>query len=539
MIENIHWLMDKLQGMIKHTISLQQTGLFSNLVLDYISGKKQLESFITEFPSKEAIRHQLHRKSFTASQRQLLHQSLSDDYQTLEPNDVVQQQLDALLHPNTFTVTTAHQPVLFLGPLYIVYKILHTKALCKSFQNQFPDYQFVPVFYIGSEDHDLEEIGSLHVHQKTFSWQTNQTGACGEMTCEGLLDLWEDIKKEITVDSFLDNLVKKAYQPHHTISYAYRILLHTLFGKHGLLVFDANKPSFKKAFVSVLEDELNNQSSYRIVNEHNQVLSQQYTVQAQPRPINLFYKTPGQRNRIERNEEGFQVVGSSITFSEASMRQELATHPERFSPNVILRPLLQETVLPNVAWIGGGGELAYWLQLKTLFEHYNITYPILYLRQSFMLLSGEKNQRRETLQLSWEQLFTATRKLLSDQWMASSKYQTLQTSVENVLQHFDALKKQASDISPNLLDSMQAHEAKAKKILHRVQEKFSSHWIKNQHAFHTQVDELKEPLFPKGQLQERYTSFLDMYSSFGSNCLDEIYANLDPDQTAFTMLVAS
>ena len=522
--------------MIKETIELHDIGYFSNLISDYLTSDSKVASFYHLNPYQLKDDSSILDKSFEPRKRQLLVDSLREDYKNLALHPSVERNLSYLTSENTFTITTAHQPVIFLGPLYIVYKILQTIELAKVYSTKYPHHHFIPVFYIGSEDHDLEEIGSLQIGNKSYSWNTLQQGACGQMHCEGLLELWNEIKKENKPSPHFDALIQKAYQAHHTMSDAYRILLNDLFGHYGLLVFDANKPLLKKEFTTVLKEEVLKQTSFEVVSKTTEALSKHYHVQAQPRTINLFYKTAGHRERIEAKGNTFQIHGTEFVFNKDELITTIENNPERFSPNVILRPLLQETVLPNIAWIGGGGELAYWLELKTLFEQHKIKMPLLYLRNSFLILNTDNMLAMNQLELKAKQLFQTTREILKAKWMQSEDYIELKKSTETVLKPFQEIQQQARSISSNLVESMKAQEAKTKRITKRIEEKFIAHLIQKDFTYQRQLEELKSKLFPNGQLQERYCSFVDMDVLYGTKFIEGILQNLQPEDSRFTVL---
>ncbi|RYF81666.1 MAG: bacillithiol biosynthesis BshC, partial [Chitinophagaceae bacterium] len=166
---------------------------------------------------------------------------------------------------------------------------------------------------------------------------------------------------------------------------------------NGLIVLIPDHPLLKQQMVKVFSDDLFAHKPFEIVQQTSGKISEAYTAQAFPREINLFYLKDDIRERIEEKEGSFHVLNTTLSFTAEELQSELQNHPERFSPNVILRGIYQETILPNLAFIGGGGELAYWLQLKDLFNHYSVVFPVLVLRNSFLVAEEKWRKKKDQL----------------------------------------------------------------------------------------------------------------------------------------------
>jgi uncharacterized protein YllA (UPF0747 family) len=182
-----------------------------------------------------------------------------------------------------------------------------------------------------------------------------------------------------------------------------------------LIVLIADKAAFKRQMIAVFEDDLFRQEPTRIVGATIERLSARYDIQANPRSINLFYLKDDLRGRIEKTGDVYKIHSSPLVFTEEQLRDELHRHPERFSPNVILRGLFQETILPNLAFIGGGGETAYWLELKDLFDHYKTPFPVLVLRNSFLLVQRQWMEKMEKAGFGVVDLLRDEQDLVNDQ----------------------------------------------------------------------------------------------------------------------------
>ena len=350
-------------------IPYQQTGSFNKIVIDYIDQVPALKDFFVHPPSTAGLKKAIEERKQFNYNRKVLVEELQKQYATFSASDAVNKNIAALAKENTFTITTAHQNNIFSGPLYFIYKTLHAIKLAEHCKTSFPDYNFVPVFYIGSEDADLDELNHINLGGEKLVWNTKQTGAVGRMKIDKelikLIRLIEGQLSVLPVGNEIVGLLKECYDEGETIQQATFKFLHSFFADYGLVVLLPDNAALKQQMIKLFEDDLFNQPASAIVEITAAKLSDAgYKVQAHPREINLFYLADGIRNRIEEVSGEWRVVSENKKFSKEELIQELQSHPERFSPNVILRGLYQETILPNIAFIGGGGELAYWLQLK-------------------------------------------------------------------------------------------------------------------------------------------------------------------------------
>ncbi|MFM7838261.1 MAG: bacillithiol biosynthesis cysteine-adding enzyme BshC, partial [Chitinophagaceae bacterium] len=299
--------------------------------------------------------------------------------------------------------------------------------------------------------------------------------------------------------------------------------LHHLFGAFGLVVLIPDHARLKSLLKSICEDDLFRQTPYTVVQQTVQQLQENYEVQARPRPINLFYLHEQIRNRIEQKGDHYVVVDTSLQFSKEELKQELNAHPERFSPNVILRGLFQEMILPNVATIGGGGELAYWLELKGLFDHYRVPYPVVVLRNSFLLVPQAISSRMAKLELSSKDFFQSPESLLKQIAQRESGAR-LQLEEEKVTSRafYDALKKKSRQIDPTLEKHVDALGARALNRLEELEKKMIRSEKKKYEWERDQITQIKAALFPGNGLQERTENFMPYYARYGPAFLEQL-----------------
>src|SRR5690606_25969886 len=394
----------------------KSTNAFSKLVVDYLAQEDVLKNFYDYTPDETGFEKALEERKKNNTDREVLVSVLEKQYATLDKSEKVKANIKALLDQNTFTICTAHQPNLLTGYLYFTYKILHAIKLADDMSLKYPHHKFVPVYYMGSEDNDLDELGVFYHEGRAYRWEGNgQTGAVGRMYAENVEQILNDFFQNwgpLTKDrEELKKTLLQCYKTTHTIAEATTQFVNHLFGKFGLLVLNPDEAALKRQFKTVMAQDIFSGKSDELSKATSAALSEHYKAQAYSRPINLFYLKDQLRERIERNNDGFSVMNTTLFFTEKELSEEMDKHPENFSPNVILRGLYQETILPNVAFIGGGAEVAYWLQLKKIFEHYHVFYPQILLRQSVQLVDNSTSKLMHDLSLSETDIFQEKEKL--------------------------------------------------------------------------------------------------------------------------------
>ena len=489
----------------------------------------------------EGIRTAVAERQQFQVNRKVLVEQLTLQYRQVEPHKAVQQNIEKLAHETTFTICTAHQPCIFTGSLFFIYKILHAIRLAQECQKEMPEFNFVPVYYMGSEDADLEELGKIWLNGDQLAWDTRQTGAVGRMKTKGLDKLIFRIEGELSVLPFgkeLVSLLKECYLNSPDITTATLKLVHALFAKYGLVVLLPDNPVFKKMMIPVFEEDLFEQKSSSIVEKSIDALSKSYKVQANPREINLFYLKDDIRSRFEKEGEQWRVVNTEISFSKEELKEELRNYPERFSPNVILRGLFQETILPNVAFIGGGGELAYWLEVKNLFEYHKVPYPVLILRNSFLVVEKKWQQKIEKIGFTESDMFRSQQQLLNELVKRESQQQiTLLEEVNNADEYYGHLKSIAGNVDETLVTHVTALQTRALKSLLGLEKKLLRAEKKKFDDQQRQIMNIKSALFPLDGLQERVDNFMPYYAMWGKEFIGEILEHSLTLEQEFVVLI--
>ncbi len=518
-----------------------KTGFFSKLIVDFLEKKLDLnKKFRSDFQYSD-----LEDINFVdvgqKTDRSLLKNVVLEQYGKIDLGQVVKGNIEALEGQKTFTITTAHQPNIFTGPLYFIYKIISAINLAEQLNKEFIDKHFVPVYWMGSEDHDFAEINHINTYGKRVEWNIDaQHKSVGKLNSKSLnlaIDELEQILGNGTHARNIIAILRKCYLESTSLSQATRKFVHHLFSKYGLVIIDGDDKKLKAKFKKIVLSDAFDNMSYDIVSKFNKVLGGMYHIQVSPREINSFYINENGRNRIVKSGEKYQVLNTEISFSREEFENEVEQFPERFSPNVVLRPLYQEMTLPNVAYVGGGGELAYWLQLQDVFEYYDIPYPNLVLRSSVLWLDGRYRQKFSKLGISAKDLFRSIDELVKyyvDKH--SDENLDMQQAEKLVGDAFDSIRRDVVNIDPTLESSLEAEKTRSLSSLKALEGK-ANKAIKRKHEEGIeQLKRLYNSLFPDNGLQERHDNFLQYYNQYGDMFIEMLKQHLNPLQKEFLIL---
>lgn len=472
------------------------------------------------------------KANFSKEKRQDLVNVLKANYERLGlQHPSVNANIEAITQDNTYTVTTGQQLHLFLGPAFMVYKLISTIKAAEHYKTLFPDKNFIPVFWLASEDHDFDEIKNTPLFGANYPWITDQKGACGRYHLKDIDSVFEPLKAKLINDSKaqeLLNSLEEIYKSSNNLSDATIRLTHQLLAEHGLLCLDADHPVLKAHFESIIKEELINNKSEKAFNQFSDKMTDsQLSLQLKSRPINLFYLKDGLRARIERKNESFVIVDTSIEFTEKEILEELNKHPENFSPNAVLRPLYQETILPNIAYIGGNAEMNYWLQLKEIFELYQTIAPFLVLRQSAWMIGKKQSEWLESKNIDFYQLLNLKNE--KDRLSAISQVSS-NNKLEEQLDNFNQLRaniQQYADSNklPNIKSIIESGKVYEKAIKDLIKSELNLNIEKNDRDL-KKLEQLQNDGFSLNNIQERTNYVLSFWikdANYLTNCFSKLY----------------
>ncbi|MFZ4544139.1 MAG: bacillithiol biosynthesis cysteine-adding enzyme BshC [Saprospiraceae bacterium] len=475
--------------------------------------------------------------------RALLVQTLQEQYSAFDDFPKVRKNINSLLQDNCFTVITAHQPNLLLGPLYFVYKIMGVIRLSKVLNDKYPSRKVVPMFVIGGEDHDFEEVNHIQLFNKKLVWENNEKGSVGMMNTSSLVSVLDELQKilgESENAKEIFELISKNYRGFSEYHTATQGLLNDIFGRFGLVVINMNSVALKRRFIPHMVREITEQTSHQLVTTtQDRLQALGFKPQAFPREINLFYLQPQLRERIVFDGEFYTVLNTDIRFTSSEILSEINKHPEYFSPNVVMRPMYQEFIIPNLAYIGGGGELAYWLERKTQFESFGINFPMLIRRNSILWIDEAGVQKMAKLELEANELFMEV-ELLIKNYVVKHSAVTIDLSSEKVVleQTYNSVEKLAVSIDSTLEKVVAAEKVKLLQGLEILEAKMIKAEKNKQDTAIQQIRTLVQKYCPNGGLQERTDNFLPYYIKYGPDFFDQLLQICDPLKKGFIVVKA-
>jgi bacillithiol biosynthesis cysteine-adding enzyme BshC len=523
-----------LMAFTKSNISLSETGQFSKLIIDYIGNNNALKEFYTYEPRIESFPQAIEDRNKAALNRDILVDALKGQYKETGISGM-EASIERLADKNTYTVCTGHQLCLFTGPLYFIYKLISTINLAETLKKRYPASDFIPIYWMATEDHDFEEISSINLFGKKLKWDNAATsGAVGRLASVSLVGMIEELKQimgETEQAKKLTDLFTQAYLNHPNVADATRWLVHQLFGSYGLLIIDGDHAKLKSTFAAVMKDDLLNHTNHQLVNQTISWLEKQsIKAQVNPRPINCFYMLDHLRERIELAADNvYKVANTAISFTKEALLEELDKHPERFSPNVVLRPLYQQHILPNLAYVGGPGELAYWLEYKSMFDHHRILFPVLIPRNFALLMDERIEQQFTKAGFEMLDLFKDTETLIKE---LVTRNTTVQLSLEEqqtkMAGVFAEISERATAVDSTLKSSVEAEFQKASNAIKNIESKLMRSEKQKQETGINQVKKIKEKFFPEDALQERYDNFIPYYLKSGDGFIADLKDAFDP-----------
>lgn len=501
---------------------------FDPLIRDFLNRKAEVKSFSGEFPSVERLAELVAKRNFESSKRETLVRALRCQYADHNISDSVSSNVEALGDSKTFTVTTGHQLCLYTGPLYFIYKICSAIKLSRELKKALPEFSFVPVYWMASEDHDFAEVNHAFLTDTKTEWSTSQKGPVG------LFDLDTDLsgmfEETLHVDAMTNAFaakVKRAYSKSN-LAEATRELVNSIFEDYGLVIIDGMPPELKQQFSDIMRDELFEQRAFPLITKTNEELkSAGYKTQIHPREINLFYIEKGIRERIEKvGDDSWAVTNTQLTFTGEKLNALLQSNPGRFSPNVVMRPLYQETILPNIAYVGGPGELAYWMQLKSYFNHLGVSFPALVLRDSALLITPKNKSKLDKLQLNEEQIFQARESVIRS--VVGEVPIDFEEEKKRISESFRPLIANIKTIDPTLEASAAAEMQKAMNGLEQLEKKAFRAIKQKEETRISQVEKLWSEFFPDETPQERHDNFFRFATQTDVDLIAAFIDHFDP-----------
>lgn len=502
--------------MVQKQFTFDEFKFSSVLIRDLVAEKSAISSFISRPFSTENLHQQAQEKVFDAERRTVLVQQLIAQNAGVSLSNQTHENIELLKQSNSFTITTGHQLNLWTGPLYSIYKVAQVVSLCREAQAKDPANHYIPVFWMATEDHDFEEINHLHLFGKKIAWEKEgqENRIAGKIEPTAILPFLDEIAALFRTEEEKAEIQRIAnfYAESDNLAAATRKIMNHLFGEFGVVIIDGNDRELKKEFKPIVAKELKEGLVYKAVHTANEALETKgYHTQVYLRNCNLFsIESDGTRIRIGKEDNQFYKEEIKVELED--LLAQLDENPASFSPNALMRPVYQELVLPNLAYIGGGGEIAYWMQLKGVFDALNMPFPMLRVRDSFVLLRARDLNTMDELGLSLVDLKRDLQDLVREMALEEVELE-LELREERV--RLDELKKdllvKAKVVGQGIEGLIEAEFSKMEKSLEKIETKL----IKAEKSKHEQkankIGKLQAKIYPEKGFQERFENFLPYF----------------------------
>lgn len=431
--------------------------------------------------------------------------------------------LESLTDGKTFSVSCGHQLNLAGGPVYVAYKILTVIALAEKLNREFPQYHFVPIHWIATEDHDRDEICAFRYFGNSTKFSLSENGAVGRMSSADLIAQMKQLEG-------FPSWMAEAYHPETNLTQATRTWLQKVFGEKGLLVIDGDDPEFKKVFFPLAIKELTQPWVERALNEISELLVQKgFKEQIHARPINLFYLKDGERLRLEAIGETIRTTEGEYQWTKEEAIDFFKKNPESLSPNVAFRPLYSQLIMPDVAFIGGPAEISYWLQLGKVFEQAQVPFPILLPRFSGLFINKIQSRKLAKVKLSPEDLFKEWTQLKRELFVPEGL-------IPDFEQVFSPMVEWATSVDVTLVAAAKSELTRMRKQAEHLQNRIRKAAEKRNEIQISQITNLFLALFPNGNLQERTESWLSFLLE-DPQWLEKVSAQIEPLDMRFQVML--
>ena len=501
--------------MKKETISFKETGYFSKKFLDFIDNES-----LSYYPNEKNILNVIKNFNFSKVNRELLSKELEFQYKSLVTSSIVNDNIKSIMSDNTFTVTTGHQLNIFTGPMYVIYKIVSVIKLSRMLSEKYPKYNFVPIYWMASEDHDFDEIKSFYSSGKTYSWDIESKGPVGNLNTEALKNIFDE---NISIHDFF----REAYSSSSSLSEAVRKYMNHLFGEYGLITIDPNSKNLKKSISDIIVDDVVNNTIEK-VEKSSEKISDVYV-----RKINFFFQGSDFRERIDKTNK-YNILSTNLSFTEKEIKDKIGSSPELFSPNVITRCLYQQRILPNICYIGGPAEIVYWESFKKFFEYYDIPYPVLVPRDFVLLITTKIQKLINKLNLSLTDLFIDKNKIENKVLgIEKDESKNFKKEIDDINKILDNISEKFETEDPTMKPHVLATAKKMENRLLQIEKRFINKHKKNNDKLINQILDLYSFIKPDNSIQERKENFMSFYDL---NFIDNLLENLDPLDLQFKIL---
>lgn len=517
-----------------------------NLFLDYLHEFENVERFYERnFSMQETYGDFL--KLLSQSERphrNRLADIISRQYSDQKPSKQTQSNIELLGSNKTIAVVTGQQLGILGGPLYTIYKTITAIKLCNFLKEKFDEYQFVPIFWLEGDDHDYDEVRISNIlnndnklltvkYEDGLEDEVNRGSVAELKFNENLNKVFAELQNGLRETEFKNSILdfyKSFYSVNKTFMESFRELMISLFDDYGLIVFNPVHPEIKQLLKPIFSQEITNymnQTGFLV--ERSAELEELYHAQVKVKPINLFFMENNERLLIEPVEKEFRLKGKRKKFTQEELLAQLENSPEKFSPNVLLRPICQDFLFPTAFYIGGPGEISYFAQISPLYKIYNLLQPYIYPRASATIVEKGAKSVLEKYKLEYRDLFTTEEDLVSKIVASNSDtnlealFQTTSESINDIIKQ---LNFTLNEIDKTLPDLTNKANQRIDEALGYLKGKALDAERRKYDTTIRQLTKVRNLLYPNNNLQERELNFIYFANKYGLDTLKWIFNEL-------------
>lgn len=523
---------------------------FSRLFQDYTAYSSEIAPFFAgDFRQTASFEQAASRTLNVPRDRDTLADVLLEQNKRWGLQDQTRANIEKLRNPESVVVITGQQLGLFLSPLYIPYKTLTTLLLADHLE-QALNRPVVPVFWLAGEDHDFEEVTSFMLpgaekpEQFLYDPPRNGRGPVGRIALTNeivdLLDRAETILPPSPNKAALIDFFRATYKPGTSFRDAFAKTINRLFSDTGLIIASVDDPKLKNLCVPLFQQEINDFATVTSVLETTtRSLEERYHAQVRVSPTNLFLMDDDSRYPIDAREAIFRPRGNGQSFDADTLNALIATQPGRFSPNVVLRPIVQDVLFPTISYVAGPGEIAYYAQYKEAYAWANLPMPIIFPRASITLIEPAIRRILSNFDID----FTAFKED-PDKFFRAYSIAHLDLDVEQLFaaatsqveSGIDALQKAVTDWEASLQKTAGSTRQTIRKELDRFKEQIIKAQKRRMMHQRKRINRIHTHLFPGGKLQERSISPMYYLNQYGFDFFKSLMRDVSLDTTSHQVI---
>lgn len=525
-----------------------QFKIFKGLAGAYVDHYDTVASLYGKnFRDPESFQRRLKELEDQPVDREALCEALEAYNQSLSCSEKTLQNLQRLKQPDAVVVVTGQQAGIFTGALYTVYKAITTLKLAKKLETEI-GRPVVPVFWIASEDHDFHEIKAAHyitggklkkveidktdrkslkrVNLKKMSVGHLETNSSVKHSIEQILS---DFAGNESIDHF-ESLLSTTFFDKDSLSNWFGRIMSRLFHDYGLVLLDPMIPELRALETNFFKTAVDQQAAVitalRQQTERVENLGFQKAIEFDPEGLQLFIYEQEERLALRSDQEGYysEQNGQQIRYTKEALLDRIAQRPQDFSTNVVLRPVVQDELLPTLAYVAGPGELNYYAQLDKVYQVFGKQAPIFYPRENFTLVQKNVTEVLNQYDLSPENILMCGISTIRDHLLDLRDEVRIDTLFDSYVEKFEdeyrTLLQKVLEISPDLESLSEKNIGLIKGQMNYLKEKAHRFHRRNHRQVTRDLTAIEAQLMPGGHLQERTLSILQYYAEQGSTLID-------------------